>query len=183
MVRFKWLTGDVNWLTYGGKWISNKQNNGEFDYWLVLEILNWEESVSERDAAEIGHKYNVQLSVVSPGQAGQKNIEAAQSCCGVDDEMLARAGDEGKVEILYSYGVHTPIFDKGGNNAHKLIREAKRYANQEASTLFGFLMDRPVNKIGTTGWESLRGDMDSAIKRAVGPEADIIRKMSGIESP
>ena len=32
MVKFKFLTGDCNVSQYGGKFISNKQNNGEFDY-------------------------------------------------------------------------------------------------------------------------------------------------------
>jgi len=39
-MRFKFLTGDVNWETYGGKWVSPKLNNGDFDYWLVLEFVN-----------------------------------------------------------------------------------------------------------------------------------------------
>jgi len=63
MIRFTWLTGDMNWADYGGKWISQKLNNGDFDYFLVLEVWNWFESVGAKEA-----KYNVSLSIVSPSQ-------------------------------------------------------------------------------------------------------------------
>ena len=50
MIKFRWLTGDMDFLTYGGKWISTRQSNGEFDYYFVIELLNWRETVGEREA-------------------------------------------------------------------------------------------------------------------------------------
>lgn len=179
MVRFSWLTGDVNWETYGGKWISNRQNNGEFDYWFVIEFINWIDAVGEREAPA---KYNVTLSVVSPQKAGVDNLRRAMESCGVDECFLSRI-PEGKarqeviVELLHSYGVSVPVWSEDGDNRKSLVRQARR-ESQVASGLFGFVMDRPVNRIGATGWEALRGDMmDSALARAIGPEADLMRKM------
>ena len=35
-MNLKFLTGDINWTEYGGKFVTKKLNNGDFDYWLVL---------------------------------------------------------------------------------------------------------------------------------------------------
>ena len=42
-MRFKFLTGDVNWQTYSGLFVSRRLNNGDFDYYLVLRVENWNE--------------------------------------------------------------------------------------------------------------------------------------------
>ena len=38
-MRFSFLSGDMNFTRYGGKWISTRRNNGEFDYYFVIELL------------------------------------------------------------------------------------------------------------------------------------------------
>ena len=121
MVRFHWLTGDIDFLTYGGKWISNRQSNGELDYYFVIEILNWKEAVGEREAPP--ETYNVSLSVVSPQEAGQENCRKATDCCGIEEDMLAWAIDHGQceeilVEALHGYGLSVPVWSMDGNN-HK----------------------------------------------------------------
>jgi len=165
-MRFSFLTGDVNYTTYGGKWISTRQSNGEFDYYFVIELLNWRETVGEREAP--AETYNISLSVVSPQEA-QDKIGAALDCCGITEAMLQSATGNGYrdsvlVEALYTYGVHTPVWSKDGNNWRALMGEARQEAGQ-CEFLFGFYLDRPVNRIGTTGWESLRGDLTSALDR------------------
>ena len=37
--------------------------------------------------------------------------------------------------------------------------EGARCQARTSDCLLGFALDRPVNRIGTTGWESLRGDL------------------------
>lgn len=83
MTRFKFLIGDVNWLDYGGKWVSQKLNNGEFDYWLVLELTNMDDACGRDNEGK--DRYNVSLSCVSPGEAGPENIAKAKNCCGWED--------------------------------------------------------------------------------------------------
>ena len=91
-MRFSFLTGDVNFTTYGGKWISTRQSNGEFDYYFVIELLNWRETVGRREAPP--ETYNVALSVVSPQEA-QDKIGAALDCCGITEAMLQSATGNG----------------------------------------------------------------------------------------
>ena len=158
MVKFKFLCGDSSPEIYGGKFISNKQNNGEFDYYFVIELMNWKEAVGEREAP--AETYNVCLSVVSPDVVGEKNLEAAYSCFGITDEMLDAAKKNGyladvQVEALHSYAGGVPIWQSNGNNWRKMMKEAKKEANV-GEMMFGFYLDRKVNALGETGWERLR---------------------------
>jgi len=43
-MKFKFLTGDIDWITYGGKFVSERLDSGLFNYWLVLDFLNLEEA-------------------------------------------------------------------------------------------------------------------------------------------
>ena len=175
MARFTFLIGDVDWQTYGGKWISEKLNNGEFDYWLVMELINWHEAVGEDEAPAM---YHVALSVISPQEAEPELQRAAESW-GIAVEELDT--DEKKIECLHSYGVYVPIWQQDGNNYRKLMTACRKFARQEASILFGFIMDRPVNQIGTTGWEALRGDLLAGLNRVPeNPETELMQKISGI---
>lgn len=174
--RFKFLTGDVNWLQYGGKWISGKLTNGEFAYWLVLELVNmWDATGDEKQ-----DKYVVELSAVSPEQAGESGLKQAFDSCGVPDESKQDALCQ--VEALHSYGIKANLVSRSGGNAHKLLREVKREA-MAVEGLFGFYMDRPENRIGSTGWEFIKGDLNSALARTIASgtrEGQILAKMHGV---
>lgn len=175
MIKFKFLTGDMNWKVYGGKFVSPKLNNGDFDYWLVLEVINMHEATGEENQP----KYNVSLHAVSPDQAGQENLDKALESCGCPDVELT---DLIKVETLDSYGVHAVLWHENGNNLNKLLKAAREQA-QCINGLFGFYMDRPENKIGSTGWEFIKGDLNSGLARIIdsgSTEGKILAKMHGI---
>ena len=161
-IKFSFLTGDINWLEYGGKWVSKKLNNGEFDYWLVLELTNMDDACGRDNEGQA--KYNVCLSAISPSEAGE-NLQKAYACCGMED-----ADEEVKnnllvqVECLHSYGVHAPLWQENGNNAHKLLKEGRKQALLSCS-LFGFFMDAPKNRIGSTGWDCIKGDITAGLYR------------------
>jgi hypothetical protein len=160
MVRFTFLTGDCNFVDYGGKWISNRQNNGEFDYYFVIELLNWRESVGEREAKEIGSKYHISLSVVAPSQVSENNMQQAYNCSGIGADTLRNAETGGylanvQAEALHGYSGGTQVYGANGNNWQSLMRLTKRESRQCAS-LLGFYLDRPVNRLGMTGWESIK---------------------------
>lgn len=177
-MKFKILSGDVNWRDYGAKWISPKLNNGEFDYWLVLEFTNMDEACGRDNEGK--PKYVVSLSAVSPQEAGPDNLKKAFDCCGMPEE--AKNDPLAQVEALHSYGIAAHLWQSEGKNAHKLLREAKRQAIP-VSGLFGFYMDAPENKIGSTGWEFIRGDLDSGLARCIASgstEGRILAKMHGI---
>lgn len=162
-LKFRFLTGDMNWQKYGGKFISRKLNNGEFNYWLVMDVINWEEATGEKLG---GATYNVSLYSVSPSEAGQDHLDSAFRCCGLDGEEQAelRSNPLVQVECLTSYGTHAQIWTSNGSNLRKLMHEAREQATI-ASSLYGFYMDKTENRIGSTGWEMQRGDINSAIDR------------------
>ena len=112
-----------------GKWISNRQTNGEFDYYFVIELLNWQEAVGNDAPPET---YNVSLAVVSPQEAGKENCRRATDCCGMGDGQC----EEVLVEALHGYGLSVPVWSKDGNNYKQLMCEARREA-QIAASLFG----------------------------------------------
>ena len=177
--NFKFLTGDVNWLQYGAKWISGKKNNGDFDYYFVIEIMNWIKSTGGLGPDET--KYNINVHAVSPAQAGEENVKKALDCCGFPECELT---DEIKVEALLSYGIATPIEGLNCNNAHKGLAELKK-KSQMFEMMFGFYMDRSVNRIGTSGWESVKGDITAGLARTIASgtlEGKILGKMHGIEA-
>jgi hypothetical protein len=161
-MKFKFLTGDINWQDYGGSFISKKLNNGEFDYWLVLQVTNWVDAVGESEAKDVGAKYNVCLSAVSPQQAGDENLQRALGSYGMEGEsereIEFRKDPIMQVECLHSYGVSAPLWQADGNNLSKLMKEARRQADM-SNMLFGFYMDGPKNRIGNTGWDFIKGDI------------------------
>jgi len=75
-MKLKLLSGDINYLSYGAKWISRKLNNGDFDYWLVVELINIHEEIDEKCPV----KYNLDISVVSPSAASNHLDSAIESC-------------------------------------------------------------------------------------------------------
>lgn len=145
-MKFRFLTGDVDWRTYGGMFISKKLNNGDFDYWLVLHVDN---------LGDDANTYHVSLSAVSPQQA-QAHLQPAFECCGIPVEL--QSDPMIQVESLASYGVTALLWSEEGNNLKNLLKQAHEQA--EISTcLFGFYMDAPQNRIGNTGWDCIRGDI------------------------
>lgn len=164
-MEFEFLIGDVNWEDYGGKWISPKLNNGDFDYWFVIEFLNWLEETGELFD---GNEFIVTIQAVSPDEAGEDSLESAYACCGFDEEFLSDYNEEAldhiKVEALSTYGVYAQLWQESGNNADALLRRAKQAANI-VSSLFGFFMDTPKNRIGSTGWDVIKGDLLAGLNR------------------
>jgi hypothetical protein len=155
MIRFTFFTGDCNWQEYGGKFISKKQNNGEFDFWFILDVVNWFDAVGEREAPA---KYNVSLQSVSITEAGEEELKKAFECCGYEEEDIADATEEQKLDALLSYGVYATLWSESGNNLNKLMKEGRNQA-QIASMLYGFYMDRQQNAIGNTRWDFQRGQI------------------------
>jgi hypothetical protein len=153
-MRFRFLVGDMNWETYGGSFVSRRLNNGEFDCWLVLEVIPSEEDASPR--------YQVSLNVVAPSQCPLAEQQAALRSWGMADEDLEvffrRFGDLGWVEILHSYGVRAQLWAQSGNNLRQLLRTARQEADK-VEMLFGFYMDRPQNALGANGWDLIQGNV------------------------
>lgn len=161
-MRFKFLSGDVNWKDYGGKWISKKLNNGDFDYYLVIELINARDAIGDK----YPHKYMMILSSVSPSE-GKEHLEQAYECMGLNEGNYKKEyldSDEAKVEALHSYGISAKLWDDEGDNCKKLLKEAHNQA-ETSSIFFGFMMDKRQNLIGDTGWDFIKGDIGKALRR------------------
>lgn len=152
-MQFKFLTSDVNWQKYGGKFVSKKQNNGDFDYWLVLTVTNMWDATGDEEQ----DKYHVQIEAVSPEQA-KEHLNKAFSSMGFSDEQLAQYENDPiiQVETLSEYGIFACLWQKSGNNLNDLMKQARKESDL-INMLFGFYMDRPENGIGQDGWQLIRG--------------------------
>jgi len=155
-MKFKRLGGDIDWLAFGGSWISKRLNNGEWDFWFVIELVNLYDACGEQTCKEVG-RYQVTISAVSPTAAGEAKVKEALDNLGVDLKHLTIT-DEMRVDALYQHGVYAVLKTLTGNNARKLLK-ALRAEAKVMDSLLGFYMDGPKNPIGHTGWDLIRGDL------------------------
>jgi hypothetical protein len=164
-LRFSGLKGDMNWMSFGGKWVSNKLNNGDFDYYLVLEINNLIDTCGEKEAKEMGGTYMVSLSAVAPSEVLEAEAKNAMKSFDVNLDFN-KMDAQMQVEVLHSYGIRSEIWNGTGNNARKLLKEARQHAREEGTKSFNESLSRFANKIGHTGADCLRGDlsMETALK-------------------
>lgn len=150
-MKLRQVGGDVDWKKYGGLFVTKKLNNDEFDYWLFVEFINMEEATGDTSRG----KYMVTIDVVAPDVAPRDDIESAFESMGF--EVVPK--DKLKIAIaLQQYGVAATVWSDMGNNAEKLMQEA-REETDKISRLFGFYMDKPLNRIGNTGWDFIRGNI------------------------
>lgn len=149
-MNFSFLTGDVDWQIHGGSFISPKQNNGNFDYALVLNIINMHEATGEMDA----DKYNVSISAVAPSEVPKETQDRSLED---DSTPFNELSWEMQIELLSEYGVSSSLWTASGNNYKKLMKEARIEADT-ITMMFGFYMDRIQNGIGSNGWDFIKGD-------------------------
>lgn len=153
--RLRFLSGDVNYLSFGGKWISKKHNNGDFDYWFVVELVNMHDATGEDDQPT----YRLSIAVAAPSEVPEEERTSAHQSCGSDEYGgLDEYPIKQQVEILHSYGMSAHLWYKSGNNFKTLWKEA-HHELILIEMLFGFYMDKTVNMFGTTGWDLIKGDI------------------------
>lgn len=180
-MKFEFLIGDVNWESYGGTWISDKLNNGDFDYWLVIEFINMLDATGDPDLM-------VCINAVSPSEA---QGELANALSGYGDELIEQAEADPilQVEALHYYGVYAQLWtktvplteDQADNEdyddlAESLVKEARQVATVCAE-MFGFFMDQQMNRLGATGWEVIGGDLMGSTFREYQAEAEAERQL------
>lgn len=156
--RFKWLTGDVNYLEYGGKWISQKIVDESLEYYLVMSLDNLSDCIG--DDAE--YTYLMRLCVVSPSAVDKETRRRAFEGCGVeDDDNLT---PEMLVEILHSYGAYSEEWSEMGNN-YKLLRSECVAEAKDVIEKFIPKMNKPRNQFFALGWDFLAGDSYGMMSR------------------
>lgn len=156
-MEFQFLTGDVNWQEYGGKWVSPRLNNGDWDYWLVIEFINFLDATGEMID---GLPFVIEIAAVSPDAAGYDNVIQALESYGWSDQVEEKDDLDPLliVESLHGYGIAAHLWSAQGDDADIMLDMAKDQAPL-IEMLFGFHMDRPENRIGSTGWDFISGDI------------------------
>lgn len=127
-------------------------------------------------------KFVAELSLVDLNAVGPAAIADARRSCGWD----GMPADDGAIaECLFQYGNRAPLYSISGNNWRKLWRGARSEAKSLLDdSMLADAMDRPVNAIGSTAAEYMRGDLNAACHRGVyagDPAARIMAKMSGVD--
>jgi hypothetical protein len=176
--RFKWLTGDLDWQEYGGKWISQRFRKEGRDYWFVRELINLEE------AGIPGDTYCCALHLVCPSSPDEDEIESARDSCGIEQEDWDAFEDEARVEVLSSYGLGAQVWTDNGNNYRKLFQACSGAATDVVQS-WRATMDRPLNRIGSTTRDFLKGDVTAGMwKGEDTPDKKLMRKMQlGCDMP
>lgn len=138
-------------------WISRELNNGDWPYYLILELQYTEYWDSEWANKGL---YFVSVYAVSPVAAKDKIADAARSMSMTDETLKAFPAPEQAI-ALKEYGIAVPLLQKQGNNKRRLLAEAHEQL-PVMEGMFGFYMDRPVNAIGDKGWDLIKGDLYAA---------------------
>lgn len=154
-MKFKQLTGECDTK----EWVSPKLNNGEFDYWIVLQIADMH--AMDRDHVEHVPRFHARLCVVAPSLCPARELEHAR---GMRCYIAPSEFELADVESLFLYGTYAQVWQTTHNNPLTLMLEGVKQA-EVIEGFLGMFLDQPVNRMGTTGWESLRCDNDSALKR------------------
>ena len=174
MRGWQFLTGDVDYMTYGEKWY---RQVGDTVY-HVIELVNMHDATGETEQPV----YHVNLQQIDLSIA---DLDSALSCCGwikddvTDPRML--------VDAVSSYGQYAPMGGNyDGNNYRKLLAEAKRESKRltRDDDYHAQRLARPVNQLGSTACEFAQGDMMSAIIRGIASgdrSARIVGKMHGLK--
>ena len=176
--RFKFWSGDGNFLDYGGLWGWQIPSTRRFH---LIELTNWEDAVGAKEKAEGDlPTYNIQLSEVDLAEVSGAQIKnALESCCLDLEDIPEDRRDAVTAEALYHYGYRAPLWDEGGNNWRALFRAAAQQSREVAGNA-SFLDEHVVNRMGASAREYMRGDMASALGRKLDegdPAARVIAKM------
>ena len=179
---FKFLTGNLDYLTYGAKWFRLIPETREYH---ILELINWEDSCGEAEAKQVGSTYCMDLSIVDLDMIDTAHLESALECYGVSLDQDGMT-DEWRAEAYHGYGLRAPIDSANTSNFHRTFRNLARQSREisrDASTKRKS-MQRPVNKIGSTAAEYMCGDLNAALVRGImkeDPTAMLLAKIGGFQ--
>ena len=144
-VRFTWLSGDVNYLDYGGKWFYNTKVEG---YYLVMELINLLENDSQST-----ERYMIELSIVNCRKVEPDKMRSVKSFCGIDDDNLP---EDYLVECCHSYGLKSVEYSATGNNYKQLRKECLDAARYTIKHLRSSL-NKSKNALYATGHDMIEG--------------------------
>lgn len=117
--RYRWLSGDVNPVSYGGKWWRPFYYQGELDTIAIMELHRWED--------EAPATYNVTVRSITLSLYSDMDKASAASCWGITMEEFLALAPQYQAEIMANFGFGDVTFYKNGDNYRKLLREARNH--------------------------------------------------------
>jgi len=144
---------------YHKLWISTTTIPSDWPVYLLLRL-----EYTDDWGDDVGFKYHVSVNAVAPQALSDEKIAEVISSIGESLEWYNGLSEEAKCQLILEYGTTVPLYQQGGNNMRELLKGARKEANN-ISILFGFYMDRPVNAIGSTGWDWIKGEILAGLGR------------------
>jgi hypothetical protein len=112
--RFTFLSGDVNYREYGGKWYKRE---GIKNY-KIIELINMDYATGDTAHG----KYLVTTTEIDLNQIPKHVKKRACDFCGID---IHKADELNIAECVHAYGAGLHLDDSMGNNYLNLLREAR----------------------------------------------------------
>jgi hypothetical protein len=106
---YTFLTGDVSWLKYGGKFIENLDDEN----YHIIDIMIQKEYFREPQS-----DYIVYVSTVS---LDDNHLNSALEFCGYNEETYKKITNELKIEALHSYHGGDTITYVEGNKIYNMV--------------------------------------------------------------
>jgi hypothetical protein len=120
MMRYEFLSGDVNWRTYGGKWYRRIDPH----MYYVIEFINFLDATNELYDGKYKYVVTGEFVDLTPGSPWHKQIPNALAVVGETPGSVA--SELQLLEAVHIYMGGDKEFELFGNNADQLLAEAKR---------------------------------------------------------
>lgn len=141
--------------------------------WLFVRVMYMEEH--ERNPR---YRFHGEICAANIGMAGKKGWKAVCGSLGMDPEEPIEP--LWKAKELVSSGMCATLFQGDSNSKVDLVQKLNR-ALQGVHLTGSFQLDAPQNRIGSSGWDFMRGDILAGMER--GPDSlnkQIMRMMAGL---
>lgn len=103
-------------------------------------------------------KYNVSIETAGPEWVSAEETARALQSCGMSREEFDKLTPLWQSRVLAEYGIRAVLWQRQGSNLRGLLKDARKELGL-VEMLFGFYMDKPMNRIGNSGWDFIRGEI------------------------
>lgn len=145
-----------NDLSYGGDtdyYVSkevykHREDDGlDFDYRYLIAVMDMGQITGEEEVC-------ITLAIVPEKNIlHQKTIDGMLVCLGVNDISELEPTDIAEYGLNVMFGEQTFTYQEFEENEKRILDLAAMVAEDCCEMLFGFYMDKHLNRIGTTGWD------------------------------
>lgn len=163
------------------KMISRRMFTGKFYFWLIYEMWEAEENESFTGAKV----WRIDVCLIAPEKISRDEWESCFNSVGGENWLEQPVEARVMAEVIHDAGgARAPIFNVESRKNCDALLAADRML-KSAMTDLRATLDKPVNKIGTTGWEALEGKIMAGLgRKATNPEQErankLMRKLGGM---